>query len=82
METIHKTLLLYTKVQQLARGKQLVWVFKLQTELHTFFKGFHIVLKKHRQSMVIRIWVLVDIITSHSSHFKEKNKVFVANYKL
>ena len=32
--------------------------------------------------MVIQIWVLGDIFTSHSSYFKKKNTVFVADYKL
>lgn len=54
----------------------------LQVELDTFFMELHVALKNTDKVIVIRIGVLVDIFTSHSSHFKEKSTVFVAKDKL
>lgn len=46
MRSMHKALLLLTKVWELSQGKAVVWLFEWQTELTAFFMEFYFSLKE------------------------------------
>lgn len=50
MESVHKALLLHSEIQWLSRGKALVRLYKLQTELDTFCMQIIITWKNNEQT--------------------------------